>query len=213
VSQPYDDGTVAVTTGAHSAPDANPWGEPTPAPIAPPVPAAAGSPLVALRDRRKQVTDKLFIDLQVPRWGSDGGPLIYVRYKPAQTGEFAEKAKKMEAAPKRPPDWIVTLNADLLVKSCVGVFAIEGEPLDPDPEIAAKDPRPRMSLRDGDPHGSWTRFDPDLAYALGLPENCGAIKVVRELYFTDADLGLAAGDVLKFSGINADEAGANFFAS
>ena len=35
---------------------------------------------------------------------------------------------------------------------------------------------------------SWPKFDQELAGMLGLPENCGAVEVIRNLYLTDGDI-------------------------
>lgn len=201
----------APTGGQHAAQDAvwtPPEQPPAPTP-APPVRAATGSPLLALRDRRKALQDKLFIDLQVPRWGEDGGPRVYVRYGPANTSWYADEAQKIQKMSRKPTDWMTKLNANLLVRACVGVFAVEGE----DP-LSPEDTRTKFSLRDGDPTGEWTKFDTDLAYSLGLDEGtASAIAVCRELFFTDADLATAAQQVLKFSGIRTEEDQQGFFDS
>lgn len=210
---------VTVTTppsgGAHAAPD-------LPAPSPGPRPAAAagtGSPLAALRERRARLLDKLYVDLRVPRWGDHGdGPRIYVRYTAAQPSEFGDRIEKAQRRANKPKDWAVIENAQMLVSCCQGVWAWEGEDDPPDrpPADDADAARVRarqLSLRDGDPHGAWTRFDPDLAYSLGLEENCGAIAVVRALYLTEADITTTANAVLRWSGMSLPQDGQGFFGS
>lgn len=203
-------GLVAVTTpptgGAHAAPDA----AAATAAAAPPVPAGTGSALALLRDRRAATLQKLYTDVRVPRWGdSDGGPRIFVRYAPAAPSEFQDRLDKAAKAQKKAPDWVVRENSQILVSSCVGVFAVEGDaPYDQEDDTIV-----RLSLRDGDPHGAWTKFDPDLAYSLGLPENAGAIAVVRALYFTEPDISSTVNQLLTWSGVQMPSSNTDFFGS
>jgi hypothetical protein len=192
LTEPVQSADVAVTipapAGQHAAPE--------PAPL-PQVPAGAGSPLGALRERRSKMQELLYKDMRVPRWGDDGGPAIWVRFAPASPSEFADKFEKLSKAKNRPKDWSVAANAQVLVSSCMGVYSVEGEaPLDDE-----DDTRKKLSLRDGDPYGEWTKFDPDLAESLGLEPNCGAVAVVRSLYLTEGDVTSTANQLLRWSGM------------
>lgn len=194
MTNPTDPGSISVTTapsgGNHAAPD-------SPAAPVSQVAAANGSPLAALRDRRKKMAELLHKDFRVPRWGDDGGPMIYVRYAPAAPSEYADRFEKLQKQQNKPKDWVVSANAQILVGACIGVYACEGpEPVDGEP-----DNRPKLSLRDGDPHGAWTKFDPELADSLGLAPNCGAIAVVRGLYLTEGDIISTAAKLQRWSGM------------
>jgi hypothetical protein len=215
--------TVEVTTpppaasggGAHAADDSR-WIPPEEAPP-PPGPALAGaepaadpSPMVSLRAQRAKIQSRLYIDIRVPRYGDgDGGPRIYVRYNPLNPSDHSDRIQKAQKAKNKPKDWMTRENAQMLVSACVGVWAWQGDD-DPielleqagdDPEALAQVRGRQLSLREGDPHGGWTRFDPDLADALGLPENCGAQRVVRALYFTEGDLTASMNRLMAFSGV------------
>lgn len=184
-----------AAAGQHAAPDSA--AEPADQ-LAAPRRAAAGSALLSLRARKQQMAELLYTDLRVPRWGEvDDGPAIWVRYGPASPSEFSDRIEKMQKNKNRPKDWAVNANAQVLVSSCIGVFAIEGA----DDYEYEKEQRPRLSLRDDDPHGDWTKFDPDLAYSLGLDEHAGAIAVVRALYLTEADVTSTATKLLQWSGM------------
>ena len=203
--------TVTVPPPSNGSPPMD--AAPQAAPIAP-LPDVAptvthtgqGSPLASLRARREALQEKLYLDLKVPRWDDDGGPAIYVRYNPSSPaflGKTIEKAKKQKP---RPDDWMVNANADALIQSCVAVFAIEdGTP----PEKATREQQ--LSLRDGDPAGDWTRFDPDLGFSLGVEGVQSARAVVRKLYFTEGDLLAAASRLVEWSGVAAPEADEDFF--
>lgn len=162
-------------------------------------PAAQASPLLSLRERREAITKNLHLDLRVPRWGEvDAGPQIWIRFEPANPSEFGDRIEKAQKNTSKPKDWMIRENANVLVKSCVGVFAVQGD----EPADDEVDTRERLSLREGDPYGAWTKFDPDLAEALGLPANCGAIAVCRALFLTEADLTGCANKLLRWSGMS-----------
>lgn len=152
-----------------------------------PVPAAIGSPLFDLRQRRGEINARLYLDLQVPRWHDDGGPEIWVRYRPARA-VTAQKSIQRRAE-KKDDEALINTEADVLVEACVGVYAKVGEQT--------------FSLRVGDAEGTWTRFDQDLAVALGLDPNdkeTTAAATCRALYFTELDLISAASDLGAWSG-------------
>jgi hypothetical protein len=163
------------------------------------VPAAKASPLLSLRERRDEITKNLHLDVRVPRWGDvDDGPQIWIRFEPANPSEFSDRIEKAQKNTNKPKDWMIRENANVLVKACVGVFALQGE----EPADDEVDARERLSLREGDPYGDWTKFDPDLAESLGLAPNCGAIAVCRALFLTEADLTGAANKLLRWSGMS-----------
>lgn len=158
----------------------------------PPVPAVAtvsaadGSPLADLRSRRAKLIEALWVDLEVPRWADDGGPSIWVRYKPIGPGFVtATVEKRFKAKGTLGKDWLDYAHADVLIEACVGVFAKDGDAT--------------YSLRPADPDGEWTKFDPDLAASLGLDTKM-AVDVVRALYLTSADLKTAVDQLIDWSG-------------
>lgn len=141
-----------------------------PAVEAAPVAAAVGSPLANLRAIRARKLAELTLDLKVPRWDDRGGPEIWVRYGPSDPDvamRAAERRAKQDSA-------MVLANADALVDACVGVYL--------------KADGREFSLRPNDAEGPLTRFDADLAVALGLDEHARAVDVVRALYLTPGDL-------------------------
>lgn len=161
-------------------------------------PAAPASPLADLRSRKTKILESLFNDLKVPRWDDDGGPAVYVRYKPASATKIASAMDRRSKQKKiLGDDWIIAAQADVLIDSCVGVYAVDGDE--------------KYSFRPDDPFGSWTRFDPDLAASLGLSAGEGgkpveAVDVVRALYLTDGDLTLAYNSLCQWSGTTSEEA-------
>ena len=81
-------------------------------------PKAPSTALKSLKARREAIKKDLYIDLQVPRWDD---PEIFVRYGPMDptTAEKAiETRRKTKVA-----DYMVLANADILARSCIGVFA------------------------------------------------------------------------------------------
>lgn len=148
----------------------------------------------SLKDRRNTIVGKLFKDLTVPRWHEDGGPKIVVRYGPIHTTRLE---KSIEA---RHDQDEATLNttADAMVDACIGIYTVNDED-------------EKLSLRDGDPHGTWTKFDQDLAKSLGLPPlNSTAADVCRYLYLTDGDLLEASNTLIAWSAIATDKADEDF---
>ncbi len=177
-------------------------------------PAKAPSMLDGLAARRVAAIEALHIDLKVPRWDVDGAPAIWVRYAPLDTDKAANAYEKWRRPPVanakrtttggRPdPEWRTKSTAEALVESCVGVFAV----IDEDGEADVK-----VSLRRGDPHGHWTRFDPELADALGITA-ATAIEVCRGVYLTSGDMLAAFGELSEFSGTAAVQADEDFLAA
>jgi hypothetical protein len=177
-------------------------------------PPVRDSPLGSLKARRERQQQHLYLDVLVPGWHEDPddpAPIsIYVRcapVKPSQLGRASEARRKQR---KKSPDWVELMNADVLVDVCRGVYALEGAPAD-DPET---DERPKLSLRDGDEHGDWTRFDRDLAHSLGLdPESAKAVDVVLALFPKQAQIVSAVNELVRWSGVEAPQSDQDFFGS
>ena len=151
------------------------------------------SPLASLRARREEIVNELFIDIKVPRWEN---PEIFVRLSPASATKLSHSLEKRRKAGGS--DWAMLANADMLINSCIGVYAV----LDHDSET-------KYSLRPGDPNGEWTKFDGDLADALGVTER-RATSVVQALFLTEGDLIDAANKLFTWSNIAGDEADSSF---
>lgn len=160
--------------------------------------AEVPTPLISLQRRQAALKKSLFTDMKVPRWDSpeldavdDGHNLkIVVRYKPVDGASFQAALEKREAQSQQRKDWMLLANADALVQSCLGIYA-----------IVDNDWEHKLSLRPGDASGAWTKFDPDLAEALGIenPRNTTAVAVCRKLYQSDGDLTDAAARLIDWS--------------
>jgi len=151
------------------------------------------SPMLSLKKRREAIVNDLYIDLQVPRWNE---PEIFVRFKPASAtriNAIIERRRKQKAE-----NWSLLTNADVLVDCCVGVYAVH-----PD------EPNTQLSLRENDSYGSWTKFDHELAAALGVDVDNNAECCIA-LYMTEGDLIDTANKLFRWSNIANDEADATF---
>lgn len=157
---------------------------------------SAQTPLFSLKQRREEIAKALTIDLKIPRWDS---PELFVRYHPIDNGELQEKIAKREGQRPRPKDWSTLTNADILISCCEGVYACLGS-----------DYEEKFSLRLDDPNGPWTKFDGELAVAIGLPVDAKATQIVRAVYLTDGDLIDAANKLLEFSGQSNEEINKDF---
>ena len=147
------------------------------------------SVLGQLQDRREQIKKAAFIDLPVPRWDS---PVIVVRYNPVDHTRFRAAATQVEKVqPNRRAEVEVNVNSDILIGACLGVFAV----------INGK----RYSLKSGDADGEWTKFDPDLAAAFGMPEGATARSVLKTVYITEGDILSTANKLAEFSGYKEQE--------
>jgi len=156
-------------------------------------PVAEVTPLLSLKHRREQIVNELYVDIQVPRWDD---PEIYVRFKPVSATKLnatIENRRKQKGN-----DWSFLANADMLVDSCVGIFAVVDGDFDN-----------KLSLRSDNPNGTWTKFDLDLAKALGI-EAVRAVDACVALYLTEGDLIDAANRLFKWSNIANDEADETF---
>jgi hypothetical protein len=140
--------------------------------------------------------DKLYKDIKVPRWED---PEIFVRFNPIDVTSTEAVVEKRRESKDVVPDWLLYANADIIAQSCQGVYAtLDG------------DHSKKYSLRVGDEDGPWTRFDPDLAAALGLPTEIGAAEVVKALYMTDGDLLAAATALTDWSGASIAQVDTDF---
>ena len=141
--------------------------------------------ILSLKDKRAALAKDLHIDLQVPRWRD---PEIFVRYGPID----ATRAERTIANRQKSgvPEWNVLANADLLILSCIGVFAcLDGNYDD------------KFSLNPTvGPTGAWTRFDSALGENLGVFTPNDPVAVIRALYATDGDLINAAARLVEWSG-------------
>lgn len=141
-----------------------------------PMPAGRDSALEQLRHRRRKALANLTHDLRVPRWDEDGGPKVFVRYRPIEKDWIDEANEK---AADLTNDRSATAAAYILAKACVLVFA-----LGPDgTEIRLSD-----------------HFDEELSTTLGL-DATGAVDTVRSLHFNiDGDLLSTLDDLTVWSG-------------
>lgn len=144
-----------------------------------------GSPIKSLAARRAEITEHTITERHVPRWND---PEIVVVYGPAPH----RLVRKVTEA--KTPEAEVDIHADLLVNACQAVYGI----------VDGK----RYSLREGDANGEPTRFDADLAEALGLPDplHSSAREVVRALFMTEGDVISEAAAVAAWSGYKREDA-------
>lgn len=146
------------------------------------VPAAAGSPLASLRERRQARRNKLFLDLKVP--GLE--PAVYVRYNPIKGAKLLEVNKKL--ARSKDNDAVVAANVAMLADACVGVFQLDssGQAISVDPDNLSSSEE------------EWLKFGPELGALLaeeGEPAPERVVDVVRALF--DGDLAITThGDLL-----------------
>ena len=160
------------------------------------------TPMFSLKARRAEIVSNLYIDLKVPRYSE---PELFVRYSPVDAVKMGQawdkRSKQKDEKGKVLDDWGIRANADMLIASCQGIYA-----------VFADNPEEKLSLREGDPYSKWTKFDKDLASSLGLvtPASDPAVATVRAIYLTDGDLGDATDRLMKFSNISAAQADETF---
>lgn len=147
------------------------------------VPAAEGSVLATLRERREQAVAALHKDLRVPRLE----PPVYVRFRPISQPAI-EQANKRASASKA-DDAATAANAAVLAGACIGVFEVDedGAEVSVDPDNA-----------------TWPQFDKRLARLLGVKAGKAA-DVVRALYLTDGDVIATVTKLAEWSGFNEAE--------
>lgn len=160
------------------------------------------SPLELLRGKREALDATLFRDYIIPRWEDVLDRQLWVRYKPANPAyhaarTIAREQAHLEAVGKHQtgdPDWSTMANADLLVDSCLAIF-----------DLAVGEEPPKDL-----PPGDYPTFSsPELADALGAPSR-NAAATVRKAYGTDADLLIAATQLLNWSGQVSKDAETDF---
>lgn len=144
------------------------------------------SPLDLLRAKRTVLKAGLFLDLAIPRWQADGRQL-WVRYTPCSPALYSTSAdRRRDAWKKGDPDWMLRVNADLLVDSCVAIYDLpvgEDPPEGELPKLA--DPYPTFSSE-------------ALSESVGAPRN--AAETCVSTYLTEGDLIMAANQLLEWSG-------------
>jgi len=158
--------------------------EPGVAPVQP-------TPLFSLKNRRAEILKNLHKDLRVPRFEE---PEVWVRFGPVNTTHMNAVVQKRQKT--KEPDWGLKANAEVLINSCIGIYAVF-----PD------NPDEKFSCREGEPNSEWTKFDPDLAKALGITpdEHDTAVSVVRKFYFADGDLVDTTERLLRWSNVSNNE--------
>jgi hypothetical protein len=157
------------------------------APTAPDNKPARITPRLALAAQRQEILSTLHLDLKVPRWSD---PEIYVRYRPIEAGQVEKSMRRRAAgAEDQQNDASLLFHADVLISACLGVFAVLDGDLKKKYSLGLGDDGLPSDWPSDDP-ADWTRFDRDLAEALGLEEwKWGqATNIVRALYLTDGDL-------------------------
>lgn len=165
-------------------------------------PAQPGSPLANLRQRRDEIAAEQVLDLPVPRWSD---PELVVRYRPGEHRRMRNALDKIEKAPARERAEVeVTMNTDLLIHACLGVFArIGGRPYvctGPDEWT------PIPTDDEGTPvYDDWDGFSPHLAATLGAATE-SARSVVSAMFLTDGDILATAGKLMQWSGYQEAEA-------
>lgn len=150
-------------------------------------PAAEGSALSSLRERRKARRRKMFLDLVVPGYE----PAVYVRFRPASQSKLIAEVKRADKSKDK--DAITIANAAVLIEACVGVFQIraDGEEVSIDPDNLTPD------------QGEWLIFGPELG-ALLADEDAGEVlsrasDVARALWDNDMALAAASSRLIEWS--------------
>lgn len=158
-------------------------------------PAAARSPLAALRGARERLDATLHLDLVVPRWEQVlDGRRLWVRYRPVDPTQFLTAIEKRQKQAQRDPQWRVKAHADALVAACVAVYDLPAD---------VEQPPADLDLTDCPTFGS-----EDLSDVIGAPAS--AVETCRRVYATDGDLMAAVDQLLEWSGRAAPKAEADF---
>jgi len=157
------------------------------------------TPLFDLQSRRKQIADELVKSFKVARWDD---PDVYMELRVIEPSDLSKALVKREKQKKNLDDWVAWAYCDVLAPAVTAVYAI----VDGDEET-------RYSLRQGDPSGTPTKIDHDLAVALGLdptaPGN-GQAATFRKMFFGEADVLEFAARVFRWSSITNDEVDETF---
>ncbi|MDQ2727577.1 MAG: hypothetical protein M3Y91_06885 [Actinomycetota bacterium] len=154
----------------------------------------AASALAKIQARRTEGPDVLHIDKIVPRREPiPGAAVTYVRFRPLEPDVIAdawERRQKRRKDGTRSKAWRTMASAEALVEACIGVYGVV---------VDGDGTEMRVSYMPGDPFGEWTKFDTDLAKAIGSSATAGA-GVCRALYETDGDIMTVAGELAEWSG-------------
>lgn len=150
------------------------------------------TPLFELKSRREKIASELVKSFKVARWED---PEIYCEFSVIEPSVLAKALMKREKQKNRPDDWVAWAYSDILAANCKSVYAVMND-----------DEETRFSLRIGDPTGTPTKVDHDLARALGLdPNDSSASQTFRRLFFSEGDLLDFANRVFRWSSIASDE--------
>lgn len=154
-----------------------------------PEPQDRSSFLARTRARREEIKDAQWIELDIPRWDD---PLIKVRYGPLDHSKIRAQARGAKKARDKAAGEL-RAQENMLVMACLGVFGVD-------------DNDKPVSLHPNGPDEDWTKFDPDLAEAMGLPTTSTARDVLRFFYLEDGDVFAHSNRVVAFSGYEATDA-------
>jgi len=140
-----------------------------------------------LEQRRREIVDAQVLTLEVPRWTS---PKLLIRFGPVdhtilkRGAQIQERVNKDGSSAEKISSTEIDTNADILINACIEIVAVlpNGEEVGVGPE------------------GKHTRFDPDLAISLGLPEGVGSRALCKEIFITSGDLLLASKKLGEWSG-------------
>jgi len=139
-----------------------------------------------LEQRRKEIVDAQVLTLEVPRWTS---PKLLVRFGPVdhkilKRGAAIQERANKDGNAEKISEVEINTNADILINACIEIVALlpNGE------EVGVG------------PDGKHTRFDPDLAMSLGMPESSTAQMVCKAIFITSGDLLLASKKLGEWSG-------------
>lgn len=158
-----------------------------------PVAQSEFTPIFELKSRREEIATNLVKSFQVARWED---PEIYCEFSIIEPSSLSKALQKREKQKNRREDWVAWAYCDILVPNCKAVYAVMND-----------DTETRFSLRPGDPTGTPTRVDHDLARALGLdPNDVTASETFRKLFFSEGDLLDFANRVFRWSSIVGEEA-------
>jgi len=151
------------------------------------------TPLFELKARREKIASELVKSFQVARWED---PEIYCEFSVIEPTALSKALMRREKQKNRKDDWVAWAYCDILAPACKRVYAIVDGDMDTP-----------YSLRVGDPTGTPTKVDHDLARALGLdPNESSASETFRKLFFSEGDLLDLANRVFRWSSVVGDEA-------
>ena len=143
-----------------------------------------------LEKRRAQIENEQVLAVEVPRWNN---PKLVIKFKPVpheslKRGAIATERAMKDGDAKKLAEVELNTNAALLVEACISITAILGDGTECGMGV----------------DGALTRFDADLAIALGMPESSTHIAVCRNLFIADGDLLLTSKKLGEWSGYRTD---------